>query len=46
MVFDSHIHTKFSTDSNMDILEAIAVSKEKNIGIIITEHLDLDYRRS
>lgn len=43
MVFDSHIHTKFSTDSNMDILEAIAVSKEKNIGIIITEHLDLDY---
>lgn len=43
MIFDSHMHSKFSTDSSMDILDAIAVGKEKNIGIIITDHMDLDY---
>ena len=43
MIFDSHMHSKFSTDSNMNILDAIAVGKEKNIGIIITDHMDLDY---
>ena len=43
MIFDSHMHSKFSTDSDMNILDAIAVGKEKNIGIIITDHMDLDY---
>ncbi|MDU5109513.1 MAG: histidinol phosphate phosphatase [Clostridium sp.] len=43
MIFDSHMHTKFSTDSDMNILDAIEVSKNKNIGIIITDHMDLDY---
>ena len=43
MIFDSHMHSKFSTDSDMNILDAIAVGKKKNIGIIITDHMDLDY---
>ncbi|MBE6053685.1 MAG: histidinol phosphate phosphatase [Clostridium sartagoforme] len=43
MIFDSHMHSKYSTDSNMNILDAISVGKEKNIGIIITDHMDLDY---
>lgn len=43
MIFDSHMHSKFSTDSSMNILDAIAAGKEKNIGIIITDHMDLDY---
>ncbi|MBQ6820549.1 MAG: histidinol phosphate phosphatase [Clostridium sp.] len=43
MIFDSHMHSKFSTDSDMNIENAIAVGKEKNIGIIITDHMDLDY---
>lgn len=43
MIFDSHMHSKFSTDSDMMILDAISASKEKNIGIIITDHMDLDY---
>ena len=43
MIFDSHMHSKFSTDSNMNILDAISFSKEKNVGITITDHMDLDY---
>lgn len=43
MIFDSHMHSKFSTDSNMNILDALSISKEENIGIIITDHMDLDY---
>ena len=43
MIFDSHMHSKFSTDSVMKIEDAIKVSKEKNIGIIITDHMDLAY---
>lgn len=43
MIFDSHMHTKFSTDSDMKILDAIEVSKNRNIGIIITDHMDLDF---
>ena len=43
MIFDSHMHSKFSTDSNMIIEDAIKVGKDNNIGIIITDHMDLDY---
>lgn len=43
MIFDSHMHSKFSSDSKMNILDAITIGKEKNIGIIITDHMDLDY---
>ena len=43
MIFDSHMHSKFSTDSKMNILDAITIGKENNMGIIITDHMDLDY---
>lgn len=43
MLFDSHIHTTFSTDSKMKIEDAIKKSSQNNIGLIITEHLDYKY---
>ena len=43
MIFDSHIHTKFSTDSNMDIKNAISTAKSKNLGLIITDHMDMNF---
>jgi len=43
IIFDSHLHTKFSTDSKMDIEDAVKKAKELNIGLIITEHMDLKY---
>lgn len=42
-MFDCHVHTSFSTDCNMKIEEAIASSNKKDIGLIITEHMDLNY---
>ena len=29
MIFDSHMHSKFSTDSDMMILDAISISNEE-----------------
>jgi histidinol-phosphatase (PHP family) len=43
MLFDSHMHTTFSTDSKMNINDAIERGRELNIGITITEHMDLSY---
>ena len=43
MLFDSHMHTCFSTDSKMLIDEAVARGQELNIGITITEHMDISY---
>lgn len=40
-MFDTHLHTEFSTDSKMTIGEAIKASKDNNLGIIVTEHMDL-----
>lgn len=42
MLFDSHMHTRFSTDSKMNIEAAIKRAAELNIGIITTEHMDLN----
>lgn len=42
-MFDSHIHTTFSTDSNMNIEAAIKRAEELNLGLIITEHMDVNY---
>ena len=42
-MFDTHLHTTFSCDSSMSSLEAIQTASAQGIGIIITEHLDLDY---
>lgn len=42
-MFDSHLHTDFSTDSRMKIEEAIYISQNTGINLIITEHMDLKY---
>jgi histidinol-phosphatase (PHP family) len=43
MLFDSHLHTIFSTDSEMKFADLQAKSQQESCGIIITEHLDLNY---
>ena len=42
-MFDCHMHTKISTDSKMEIEEALVKSRELNLGLVITEHMDLNY---
>lgn len=42
-MFDSHVHTQFSTDSNMKIEDAIKKANSMDLGITITEHMDLKY---
>lgn len=43
MLFDTHIHTKFSFDSQMTVDEAEKKAKSAGIGLIITDHLDINY---
>ena len=43
MLFDTHLHTKFSADSKMSIENAILSAKQQNIGLVLTEHLDYDF---
>ncbi len=40
MVFDSHIHTKFSADSKMTAADALAKAESLNLGVVFTEHFD------
>lgn len=42
-MFDTHVHTTFSTDSKLTIGEVIKKSQDENLGIIITEHMDLNF---
>ena len=43
MIFDSHIHTAFSADSEMKVEEALAAAEKQGVGLVFTEHLDADY---
>lgn len=43
MIFDSHSHTAFSADSDMRAQDALQKAQESDVGIVFTEHLDLDY---
>ena len=43
MIFDSHSHTAFSADSEMKAADAIAMAEKAGVGLVFTEHLDLDY---
>lgn len=43
MYFDTHVHTSFSSDSKMNIKEAIKKAKRLGLGLITTEHLDYEY---
>jgi len=40
---DSHIHTEFSDDSDMKLESALEITRKSGIGMIITEHLDLEF---
>ncbi len=40
MIFDSHIHTKFSADSQMAAADAISRAGSLNFGVVFTEHFD------
>lgn len=42
-MFDTHVHTTFSSDSKMSVGEVLDFINKKDIGIILTEHLDLNY---
>lgn len=43
MLFDSHIHTEFSADSEMKAAEALAAAEKQGIGLVFTEHLDAEF---
>jgi histidinol-phosphatase (PHP family) len=43
MLFDTHIHTLFSSDSAMSIQRAVKRGKQLNMGITITDHMDIGY---
>lgn len=43
MIFDCHMHTEISYDSKMKIEEILNIQKNRNIGVILTEHMDLNY---
>lgn len=43
MLFDTHVHTEFSTDSEMKLKNAITVAEKLNMGLIVTEHMDLGF---
>lgn len=43
MIFDSHSHTKFSADSEMKAEDALAAARAQGIGLVFTEHLDVDF---
>jgi len=41
---DSHIHSKFSTDSHVDAIDACKRAVEIGLnGLVFTDHMDLDY---
>lgn len=42
MIFDTHMHSEFSFDSEMKAVEILEASKNQNIGTCLTEHVDLD----
>ena len=41
MLFDTHVHTRYSSDSDMAIEKAISSAAELGLGISITEHMDM-----
>ena len=43
MIFDSHSHTSFSADSDMTAEDALKAARARWLGIVFTEHLDVDF---
>ncbi|KAA8668694.1 histidinol phosphate phosphatase [Clostridium sp. HV4-5-A1G] len=42
-MFDTHVHTTFSTDSDMKIESAEKYAEENCVSLIITEHMDINF---
>lgn len=42
MLFDSHMHSSFSFDSKMSLLDISKTKENLNIGIVVTDHIDLN----
>ena len=45
-MYDTHVHTDFSTDSKMKLEEAMAKAMLDNKQMILTEHMDLSYPKT
>lgn len=43
MIFDSHVHTEISADSEMKADAALQKAAQLGLGLVFTEHEDLDY---
>lgn len=43
MIYDTHLHTCFSHDSQMSMADVRKKMQQINIGVTITEHLDLNF---
>lgn len=43
MIFDNHSHTAFSSDSEMQLDDALAAAESLGLGLVVTEHYDYDY---
>ena len=41
-MFDSHVHTSFSCDCDMPLEKAIKKCRELGVGIVITDHMDIN----
>ena len=43
LLFDNHIHTKYSADSTMSPVAALRRAQELGLGLIFTEHFDWEF---
>lgn len=42
-MFDTHVHTEYSSDSNMKIEEALKAADYNKLSLTFTEHMDIGY---
>ena len=42
MIYDTHVHTRHSNDSQMNPEEALATASKRGLGLCITEHVDYE----
>ena len=42
MIFDTHIHTRYSVDSDMSLRDAKAIASKRGLGLCVTEHVDYE----
>ncbi|MBR3764559.1 MAG: histidinol-phosphatase [Clostridia bacterium] len=43
MIYDSHVHTVLSCDADTTIAQAICAAENKGVGIVVTDHLDVEF---